>query len=135
MQLGETMKFQAPLALSSCVYLAAFVGPAAFAASGPGGAAAQAERSTRSPMLTVVTGVSGGQTIKSSPLALLKVNGIEGTGLGNAVGSMRNTATQPLQEVAPAAANAEPGTLAMLLTGLGVMGSIARRRRLAKKAG
>jgi hypothetical protein len=127
------MKFQTFTALSLLLSLTA---PESFAAIGQsGGASAQAERSTRSSLLTVVNGVSGGQTIQSSPLALLKVNGLEGTGIGSVVGSGPSSAERPLQVVAPAAANAEPGTLAMLLTGLGVMGSIARRRRLARKAG
>ncbi len=134
-QSGETMKFQASVALSSSVYWAAFIAPAAFAAPGHSdGAGAQAERSTRSSMLYVVTGVRGGQPIQSSPLDLLKVNTVEGASMG----AVRVPVARPLQDFAPApapaATDAQPGTLAMLLTGLGVMGSIARRRRLAKKA-
>jgi hypothetical protein len=136
MQLGETMKFQTLTALSFLFYLAA---PASFAATDhSGGATAHAEPTSRSLLLTVTTGVSGGHAIQSSSLGLLKVNGIEATGIGktagNLVGNAQNAAQGSAQEAVHAAANAEPGTLAMLLTGLGVMGSIVRRRRLAKKA-
>jgi PEP-CTERM motif len=126
------MKYQAITALLMLLYAAA---PAAQAAtSHSGGSSVQADHSTQPSMRTVVTGVSGGHTIPSSPLALLKVNDIDGNGIGNVMGSARNPATGSAQDVAPAAKNPEPGTLAMLLTGLGVMGSIALRRRLARKA-
>lgn len=136
------MKLKTLTALSVPLFLysVALIAPVAYAATTAqaGNASASADQSTRPPSLTVVTGVNGGHTIQSSPLALLKVNGAEGAAINNSVNNMagiaRHVGAAPLREVNPAANSTEPGTLAMLLTGLGVMGSIARRRRLAKKA-
>lgn len=128
------MKFQTLTALS---LLLCSTAPVAFAAATRSeGASASVNSPSQSSLLTVVTGVSGGHTVPSSPLALLKVNGAQTDRIADASVNLRNTPPQPLRAVAAplSDSSAEPGTLAMLLTGLGVMGSIARRRRLAGKA-
>lgn len=123
------MKFQTFTALSLLLYFAV---PVSFAATNL--ASAQGEQSSQSSSQTVASGVSGGQTIPSFPLELLKVNAIEGTGIDAVVNTGRNAVAGFARESVQSAASAQPGTLAMLLTGLGVMGSIARRRRLARKS-
>lgn len=124
------MKLQALMAssLSLFLYSAAFTAPVALAATihHSGNTTEVADQALRPSMLTVVSSVRGGQPIQSSPLEQLKVNSVAGT--------VRNANVQPSQAAAQSATHPEPGTLTMLLTGLGVMGSIALRRRLAKKS-
>jgi hypothetical protein len=92
------MKFQTltVVSVSLFLYSAAFTAPEVHAATAHH---------------AVVSGVHGGHSIQSSPLELLKVNGVEGTSMG----IVRDTAARPSQIAVQAATDAEPGTLTMLL--------------------
>lgn len=119
-QLGETMKIQVFSALFAVAFLSQPVGAVVSNASIPIHPANEAtslvERSISNPRANPPV---SGSTVRV---------GFNPTANSGTIGNTSDTVNS-----LPAKAGADHDTMVMLLTGLGVMGSIARRRRLAKK--